>query len=88
MNTSNYPITSLPWSCSDPLPKHQWLLETPLVIIEENELPQWGNADELVRVVKEMGGTPMRFIAFAFSLQKLLSSPILTQIVQKFQSAR
>ena len=66
MNTSNYPVTSLPWSCSDPLPKHQWLLETPLVIIEENELPQWKNADELVRVVKEMGGTHVRYPAVSW----------------------
>ena len=61
MHTSNYPETSRPWSCSDPLHPHQWLLETPLAIIEENELPQWGDAAELVRVVKEMGYTGVEF---------------------------
>ena len=66
MHTSNYPETSRPWSYSDPLPRHQWLLETPIVIIEENELPQWGNADELVRVVKEMGATHVRYPAVSW----------------------
>ena len=66
MHTSNYPVTAAPWSHTDPLPKHQWLAETPLVIIEENELPQWKNAEDLVRVVKEMGGTHVRYPAISW----------------------
>ena len=66
MHTSNYPMTARPWSHTDPLPAHQWLLETPLVIIEENELPQWGDVSELVRVVREMGGTHVRYPAISW----------------------
>lgn len=66
MHTSNYPVTARPWSYSDPLPEHQWLLETPLVIIEENELPQWKDAEDLLRVVKKMGGTHVRYPAVSW----------------------
>ena len=69
MHTSNYPMTARPWSHTDPLPAHQWLLETPLVIIEENELPQWGDVSELVRVVREMGGTHVRYPAISWGAQ-------------------
>ncbi len=66
MHTSKYSETARPWSHTDPLPAYQWLLETPLVVIEENELPQWKNADELLAVVRKMGGRHVRYPAVSW----------------------
>ena len=66
MHSSNYPVTAAPWSHTDPLPPYQWLLEEPLVIIEENELPQWKSPEDLVRVVQKMGGKHVRYPAVSW----------------------
>ena len=49
MHYSDYARTAKNWSHTDPLPRHQWLYETPVVIIEENELPQWKSPEQILQ---------------------------------------
>lgn len=48
------------------LPAWQWVKETPVAIVEENELPMWSNADELVDVMRKMGAGFIRYPAIGW----------------------
>lgn len=46
----------------------QWLKETPVAIIEENELPSWGDAERLADAVQQMGATFVRYPAIRWAV--------------------
>lgn len=46
----------------------QWLKETPVAVLEENELPVWRDAGEVVEAVRRMGGGMLRYPAIRWGL--------------------
>ena len=60
---SDYSLTAKKRSCNDSYPDCQWLYETPVVIIEENELPQWRDAGQILKAVRDMGAEHVRYPA-------------------------
>ncbi len=66
MHYSDYARTAKNWSHTDPLPRHQWLYETPVVIIEENELPQWKSPEQILQAVRDMGASHVRYPAVSW----------------------
>lgn len=64
----DYNITAKPWSASDPLPWWQWLKETPVMIVEENVLPQWGDAKQIYDAAVAMGATHVRYPAICWGM--------------------
>lgn len=55
----------------------QWLKETPVAIVEENELPAWGKPEELVRAVRAMGADFVRYPAIRWGLHSFGQSAYL-----------
>ena len=59
----DYQSTAQAWAHDDPLPWWQWLKEEPVVIIEENELPAWKDAEQIYQVLRAMGANHVRYPA-------------------------
>ncbi len=55
----------------------QWQKETPVAILEENELPVWGNASDTVSAVKAMGASMVRYPAIRWGVHSYDSSEFL-----------
>jgi hypothetical protein len=55
----------------------QWQKETPVAILEENELPAWKDADQVVNAVKAMGATSVRYPAIRWGVHSFDSSNFL-----------
>ena len=54
------------WRMEDPLPWWQWLKETPVAILEENELPAWKDTRQVIQALKEMGADHLRYPAICW----------------------
>lgn len=54
------------WRVGDALPEWQWLRETPVAILEENELPAWKNTQQIMDALKEMGAEHIRYPAICW----------------------
>ncbi|MFA5291715.1 MAG: alpha-amylase family protein [Phycisphaerae bacterium] len=52
--------------CNKTIPFWQWLKETPVAILEENELPVWSDPSEVVEAVKAMGAEFIRYPAIGW----------------------
>lgn len=50
------------------VPFWQWQKETPVAILEENELPAWKDADQVVAAVKAMGAQMLRYPAIRWGV--------------------
>jgi hypothetical protein len=60
------PDTACAWSNLEPLPSWQWVRETPVAILEENELPAWRDPDQVLRALEEMGARFLRYPAIGW----------------------
>lgn len=56
------------------MPFWQWLKETPVAILEENELPAWKNASQVVEAARSMGATLVRYPAIRWGVHTYDSS--------------
>ena len=54
------------WRVTDELPWFQKFRETPLAIVEENEMPQWKTAEQLYNAVEAMGTNFVRYPAIGW----------------------
>lgn len=54
------------WRSTDELPEYQWMKETPVAIVEENEMPQWKTPEQLWDAVTAMGTTYVRYPAIGW----------------------
>lgn len=54
------------WRAGDELPWYQKFRETPLAIVEENEMPQWKTPKQIFDAVKAMGTTFVRYPAIGW----------------------
>ncbi len=59
------------------LPFWQWQKETPIAILEENELPAWKDAEQVVAAVKAMGAELLRYPAIRWGVHSFDSSEYL-----------
>ena len=82
MHYSDYARTAKNWSHTDPLPRHQWLYETPVVIIEENELPQWKSPEQILQAVRDMGASHVRYPAVSWGAHFYGKSKMLPMVLQ------
>lgn len=48
------------------LPEWQWVRETPVAILEENELPAWKDASQVIAAMRTMGATFLRYPAIGW----------------------
>jgi hypothetical protein len=55
----------------------QWAKETPLAVLEENEMPMWKDAQEVVDAVKAMGASIIRYPAIRWGVHSFDSSEYL-----------
>lgn len=60
------PRIACPWPDPEALPDWQWLRETPVAILEENELPMWGDPRQVVASLREMGADLVRYPAICW----------------------
>ncbi|MBR6736738.1 MAG: hypothetical protein IKL82_00015 [Clostridia bacterium] len=74
MKISNDPITQQEierirknWRPTDELPWYQKFRETPLAIVEENEMPQWKTPEQLYKAVTSMGTNFVRYPAIGWA---------------------
>ncbi len=58
-------------------PHWQWVKESPVAILEENELPAWNNAAQVVKAVKAMGAEFMRYPAIRWGVHSFGKSEFL-----------
>jgi putative glycosyl hydrolase-like family 6 (GHL6) protein len=59
------------------LPYWQWVKETPVAILEENESPAWGSPDDVVKAVRAMGAELMRYPAIRWGVHSFDDSKFL-----------
>lgn len=59
------------------IPHWQWVKETPVAILEENELPAWKDAKQVVKAVKKMGVKLMRYPAIRWGVHSFDKSDYL-----------
>jgi len=62
---------------AETIPFWQWQKETPVAILEENELPAWENAEQVVDAVKAMGADLLRYPAIRWGVHSFDSSEYL-----------
>lgn len=62
---ANKPIGA-DWRITDELPWWQWLKETPVAILEENELPAWKDPGQVIQALKDMGADHIRYPAICW----------------------
>jgi putative glycosyl hydrolase-like family 6 (GHL6) protein len=62
---------------AEDIPFWQWQKETPVAILEENELPTWKNACQVVTAVKAMGADLVRYPAIRWGVHSFDSSEYL-----------
>ena len=60
------PRVACPWPDPEDVPDWQWLRETPVAIVEENELPMWGDPQQIVDALREMGASLARYPAIGW----------------------
>jgi Hypothetical glycosyl hydrolase 6 len=60
-------------------PFWQWQKETPVAILEENELPAWKDAEQVVAAVKAMGANLVRYPAIRWGVHSFGSSEYLPE---------
>ena len=84
MKVSNDPITEQErerprrdWRSTDPLPWYQKFRETPIAIVEENEMPQWKTPEQLFNAVKAMGTNFVRYPAIGWGAHFFKESKML-----------
>jgi hypothetical protein len=59
------------------LPYWQWVKETPVAILEENERPVWGSAEDVVKAVRAMGAELLRYPAIRWGVHSYDDSEFL-----------
>lgn len=59
------------------LPYWQWVKETPVAILEENERPVWGSASDVVKAVRAMGADLIRYPAIRWGVHSYDDSEFL-----------
>jgi len=62
---------------AEAIPFWQWQKETPVAILEENELPAWKDAEQVVAAVKAMGADLLRYPAIRWGVHSFDSSEYL-----------
>ena len=55
-----------PTTSDKPLPSWQWVRETPVAILEENELPAWNDPHQVLAAVRAMGASMLRYPAIGW----------------------
>ena len=67
VTAAEYAAISRDWRPTDPLPWYQKFREMPIVIIEENEMPQWRDPEQLWNAVNAMGTNFVRYPAIGWA---------------------